>query len=163
MQIFFPPPAVAILLCFAVWGIFQTFFALLCAKLPARFFCCNGSYFSSKNWENEGKIYEYAFKIRRWKRFLPDGSAITKIGLRKKRFSDYSVSGLQYFLEESCRAEMSHLLAFLTVPLFGLFCTPTVMPIMFLYALLSNLPCIMAQRFNRPRFLRRLQRIQGEI
>ncbi len=158
MRIFHISPLLSVLLCFLLWGMFQVGFALLCAKLPARLFRYHGGYYKCHSWEDGGKVYQRIFKIRLWKGYLPDGSAISKIGMKKKHIEDYSKEGILAFLEASCRAEMTHLLVILPFPIFGLFCPPIVVPIMFLYALCVNLPCMIAQRYNRPRFCRLLSK-----
>ncbi len=61
------------------------------------------------------------------------------------------------FLKESCRAEFSHIIAIFPFWIFGLFAPFTVVPIMLVYALLVNVPCIIAQRYNRPRILKILE------
>ena len=49
--------------------------------------------------------------VRKWKKFLPDGVAISKDGYRKRNLTDYSQENLELFLEESCRAELTQELA----------------------------------------------------
>jgi glycosyl-4,4'-diaponeurosporenoate acyltransferase len=60
-------------------------------------------------------------------------------------------ANLQRFLTESCRAEMTHFFAILPFWLFGFIAPPEVILVMLVYAIALNMPCIIAQRYNRPR------------
>jgi len=147
-----------LLLIFALWPAFQIGAALLALAVPAPRFHYDSFFFRAHSWEREGRVYE-RFGIKRWKKYLPDGAAAFKNGYRKKHLTDFSPSGLETFLAESCRAELSHWLAILPFFVFGFFCPPIVIPLMFLYAVMVNLPCILAQRYNRPRILKICRRL----
>ncbi len=56
---------------------------------------------------------------------------------------------LEQFLRETRRAEVAHWLMLLCVPLFFLWNPPWARLVMVAYALAANLPCILAQRYNR--------------
>lgn len=161
MQIIVFPVSVSIILCLVLWAGFQTFFAVICQKIPAKYFKYDNWFFRSKPFEKNGKIYKSVFKINRWKSLLPDGAAVSKSGYRKKHLSDVSAENLEMFLEQSCRAELSHLLAIIPFWIFGLFLPPVSIPIMFVYAVFINTPCIMAQRYNRPRIINVLSRMEN--
>ncbi len=162
MQLIELPPLWAGLLCVALWPVFQVAAALFCLHLQSRYLSVSLPLFRPRRWEQGGAFYEKVFRVRRWKRFLPDGGAVMRGGYRKKHLNDRTPEGLQQFLTESCRAELTHLLAILPFWVFGLFTPPGTIWIMLCYALAVNLPCIIAQRYNRPRFLRLLQRQQGQ-
>lgn len=158
MRMIFLPDGWTILLCVAVWGFFQLSAALICLKIPNRYFSIDVWFFRSYSFENEGKIYARLFKVHRWKHLLPDGGALwEKNGYKKRTLDDYSNENLNRFLIESARGEMAHWLAIFPFWVFGFFTPPNVIWIMLAYALLANLPCIIAQRYNRPRVLRLLE------
>lgn len=148
----------ALLLCILLWTGMQSIIAVVCQKLPASLFDYNNWFFRPRPFEKDGKIYKSIFKIHRWKGYLPDGAAATKGGYRKKHLTDLSAENLRMYLEQSCRAELSHLLAITPFWVFGFFLPPIALPIMLLYALLVNLPCLLAQRYNRPRIAKVLNR-----
>lgn len=159
MRIIFLPDAWTILLCFLVWLVLQMSAALICLKLPDRFYSPDSFLFKAHPFEKEGKIYNTIFHVRRWKHLLPDGGAVwKKTGFRKKKLEDFSEENLNRFLIESARGELTHWLAILPFWLFWFFTPPYVPWLMLIYALLINLPCIIAQRFNRPRVLRVMKR-----
>jgi glycosyl-4,4'-diaponeurosporenoate acyltransferase len=168
MRILYLPDTISILLCFVIWPVFQVLAALLCKRLPDQFLKPRSFYFRAHRWEKSGRFYEHFLRIKKWKRLLPDGGAAFKDGYRKKHLTDLSEKNLERFLVESCRAELTHLLAIPPVIVFGLFVPPFVIPIMLLYALAVNAPCMAAQRYNRPRVTallekRRIRRQRVEI
>ena len=151
MQILFLPTGWTVALCFSGWLFFQIAAALVCLKLPNEMLSPNRFLFRERGWERGGRIYKRLFRVDRWKHLLPDGAAVTKYGYRKKRLTDFSRENLDRFLLESCRAELTHLLAILPFWLFGLIGPPRIIWYMLLYALMVNLPCMIVQRYNRPR------------
>jgi len=148
-----------LLLCFIVWPIIQVGAALFCLYLPNRFFSPRSRIFRAFAWEKEGRIYDKFFFVSHWKRLMPDGSLMAKSrGFRKKKLHSYTSEYLERFLVESCRTEMTHLLAILPFWVFGFFTPPHVLWFMLAYALIVNLPCMIIQRYNRPRMIRILRK-----
>ncbi len=160
MQVVFLPDTLSLLLCFFVWPVLQVTAALICLSLPERLLSPDACLFRAHRFEKEGLIYHRFFKVNRWKHLLPDGGAIwRKRGFRKKKLESFSQENLNRFLVESARGELTHWLAILPFWVFGFFTPPRVLWYMFGYALLVNLPCIIAQRYNRPRVRRLLIRM----
>ena len=152
MQIFFPNRTVTILLFFAVWGAVPLLFALICLRLPDSLFDPSRFLWRARKWEREGRFYETVFHVRSWKHLLPDGGGVWKNrGYKKRNLSDYSEENLRLYLIETARGELTHWLGIVPFWVFGLFAPPFVVWIMLAYALAVNLPCIIAQRYNRPR------------
>ena len=90
-------------------------------------------------------------------------SGLEKAGFQKKRLDNFSEENLNRFLIESARGELTHRLAIFSFLVFWFFTPPIVPWIMLTYALLVNMPCIIAQRYNRPRVQRLLKRKQHNI
>ena len=152
MQIFFFSAPVTILLFFAIWGIVPLILAYLCLLIPDRFFEPTRFFWRTHAFERGGSIYERVFHIRSWKHLLPDGGGVwKKRSYKKKSLTDFSEQNLKRFLIETSRGELVHWLGILPFWVFGLFAPPVVIWIMLGYALIVNLPCIIAQRYNRPR------------
>lgn len=160
MRLFYFDDTINILLCFLLWLIFQLSTALLSLKIPDHFFRYDNLLFKTRKFEKNGALYKSAFKIAQWKKYLPDGAAVRKSGYRKKKLTDFSIENLKIFLVESCRAELGHLLAILPFWTFGLFLPKQVVWIMLIYAIVVNGPCIIAQRFNRPRIIKLLEKME---
>jgi glycosyl-4,4'-diaponeurosporenoate acyltransferase len=143
---------------FVLWPILQFAAFLSSSMIVDRFLTVNSIIFKPFRWEEQGEIYNRLFMIHRWKRYLPDG-AIGKRSFKKKKLESKSGDHLERFLVESCRAELSHWFAITPFWIFGFFAPIRVVPYMLLYALVVNIPCIMAQRYNRPRTIRVLKKM----
>lgn len=162
MQIFELSTAFTIILSGILWFIFQASISLICLKIDDKYLFYTSFIFRTRPWEKNGEIYNKIFKIRKWKNLLPDGGAIMKNGFRKKHLSNTSADNLEKFVIESCRAELAHLLSILPFWIFGLFAPARIIIYMLIYAILVNFPCIIAQRYNRPRVVRLLERMQRQ-
>jgi len=150
---------VTLVLAFALWAVFQLGATLICLHLPDRFLSLHKAFFRSYAFEQDGLLYARLFKVRRWKHLLPDGGTIwKKRGYAKRHLSDFSELNLERFLIESCRAELTHWLSIFPFWIFGFFMPAGAVPVMLLYALAVNAPCIIAQRYNRPRIERLLRK-----
>jgi glycosyl-4,4'-diaponeurosporenoate acyltransferase len=161
MQFFHPSQLVAILLIFAIWAAVPLAFAWLCLFLPDRLFDPYRFLWRAHRWERDGRVYESVVHVKRWKHLLPDGGGIfSSRGYQKRRLKDHSEENLRRFLIESARGELTHWLGILPFWVFGLFAPPYIIWIMLAYALAVNLPCIIAQRYNRPRVSALLSRLQ---
>ena len=160
MQIFFIPKPLAIVLCFIIWPLIQIAAALVCHKLPERFLSYSSFFYRSHSWEKGGEIYRRIFRVHRWKRLLPDSADYIKGGYRKKSMEVISKESLEEHLLESCRAELTHWLAIPFFWIFGLFSPPRVILYMLIYAIAVNLPCIITLRYNRPRIVKLLGRME---
>lgn len=159
MQIFYLSKLNTIALFFIIWPILQFGAASICRNLKDDHFQYDRSIYRTRAWEQNGKIYEKFAKVHKWKKFLPDGASIGKGGFRKKHMTSFSKDYLERYLMESCRAELTHWLAIIPFWVFGLFAPPRVIFYMSIYALAVNLPCIIAQRYNRPRMAKLLRRL----
>ena len=162
MRVIFLPEILTIILCFLAWPVLQVGAALICLYLPDRCFSPDSFLFRAHRFEKEGRIYGRVFRVSQWKHLLPDGGAILKKrGFKKKKLECHSKEYLNRFMVESSRGELTHWLAILPFWIFGFFTPPQVIWYMLVYALLINLPCIIAQRYNRPRVMRLLHRISS--
>lgn len=146
-----------ILLDFVMWFIFHMGISLWIMKVPDEWFAKTETGFRSRSWEKNGEIWHQLFRIRDWKKYLPDGSMIVKHAYNKTNLQGISLNSLEKFIIETKRAELTHwalippaLLFFLWNPWWIGWC-------MVAYALVANLPFIVAQRYNRPRLERLYQ------
>lgn len=161
MRVIFIPTGWTILLCFIMWLIFHLLAALICLKMPDRTFSNQSFFFKTYGFEKDGHFYNKVFCVSKWKHLLPDGGMVfKKHGFRKKRLEDFSKETLSRFLIESARGELTHWLSILPFWIFGFIAPPQVIFYMLIYSLLANMPCIIAQRYNRPRVQRLLNKMQ---
>ena len=130
-------------------------------RIPAKHFDPASWLCRSRKWERDGRMYHGVFKIRKWKKYLPDGSPLVgNRGFPKSKLSSRNRAYLEAFLVETCRAEWTHWIIALFAPFFFLWNPFAVGFIMIFYAAAENLPLIMAQRYNRCRLRHLLCRVR---
>ena len=162
MRVFFFSTGWTIALCFVLWIGINLSASYICLYLPDKFFNSRSFFFRSHPFEKNGQIYEDIFKVKSWKKLLPDGGGLwKKRGYKKRHLQDFSEENLEKFLVEACRGELTHWLSILSFWVFGFFLPASSTWVMLAYALISNLPCIIAQRYNRPRFERLLEKTRS--
>ncbi|MBN2310978.1 MAG: glycosyl-4,4'-diaponeurosporenoate acyltransferase [Candidatus Hydrogenedentes bacterium] len=138
----------------AAWPAIHMAAAWAGTQLPVAWFNPAQWLYRERALERGGRLYERVFAIRRWKRRLPDGAALFKKGFRKKRLQTTERDYLLRFVQETCRGEAVHWAVLACSTLFFLWNPWWVGLIMVSYAILANVPCIFAQRFNRIRLAR---------
>ena len=152
-------PILTIILDVAVWFFIHIGCTILSLKLPDSVFENDRWIYTTRKWERGGAIWQQIFRVRRWKNYLPDGAAVFSRGVfskgfRKKYMQSRDKAYFQTFVRESRRAELTHWMIMLPAPFFFLWNPFEIGWIMIFYAILANGPCIIAQRYNRPRFTR---------
>jgi len=130
------------------WPLIHLAVASIALRLPADLFAHDSWITAPRRWEREGRLYRDWLVIRRWKSLLPDGAPWLG-GFAKRRINARDASYLEQFLLETRRAELAHWCMLLCLPLFFLWNPPWACLVMTVYALAANLPCILAQRYNR--------------
>lgn len=162
MRVYYLSTGWTLILCFAVWTVINLSVVAICLYLPDKLFNPRAFIFRSHLFEKEGQIYEKVFKVKRWKHLLPDGGGLwEKRGFKKKHLENLSEENLERFLLESCRAELTHWLSISFFWVFGFFLPASATGLMLIIALLGNLPCIIPQRYNRPRVQKMLERTRS--
>jgi glycosyl-4,4'-diaponeurosporenoate acyltransferase len=109
-------------------------------------------------WERGGRLYEGVFGIKGWKGWLPDAARWFGGGFAKGTLAANHPDYLRRFVRETWRGELCHWAALGFAPVFFLWNPWWADLVMFGYALLANLPCIVVQRYNRLRLQRLLAR-----
>jgi len=130
------------------WPMIHLTVASVALHLPAHLFAQDSWITAPRRWEREGRLYRDWLGIRRWKSLLPDGAPWFG-GFAKKRINSHDASYLGQFVLETRRAELAHWCMLLCLPFFFLWNPPWACLVMTAYALAANLPCILAQRYNR--------------
>ncbi|MFT5468440.1 MAG: glycosyl-4,4'-diaponeurosporenoate acyltransferase [Verrucomicrobiales bacterium] len=127
--------------------------------MPRDCFKVGGALFRERGWERSGAIYQKLFRIRVWKHLLPDAAPWFD-GFPKKQLNGKDPGYLRDFIAETCRSEAAHHVQILFL-LGALIWNPwpAAAGVMIGYAVLSNLPCILLQRYNRIRMSRVLERL----
>ena len=147
----------------AAWFVFHMFGVWFANRLPVNLFHYSCWPYRTGRWELGGTFYQLLFRVRRWKKHLPDGAAMFKGGFPKKHLQPGQDKGYYVeFMKETCRAEFTHWVVMLTAPLFFLWNEWFIAVFMIPYAVATNVPCIIAQRYNRPRIGRYLDHLSSQ-
>ena len=125
--------------------------ALIATKTPQRILSVDRWLFKGRKWEQNGVVYKKIFKVHKWKKYLPDGAKYFKGDFEKKQMKSFDPEYIEKFLSESCRAELVHWLGMIPFIIFPFLFSLKIGLILIVYSLIVNLPCIITQRYNRPR------------
>ncbi|MDW7980888.1 MAG: hypothetical protein RMH97_10005 [Verrucomicrobiales bacterium] len=147
-------PAWIIALNVGGWLAIQLGLAWTFTKMPDHWFNPAGPHW----WERAGRFYETVFRIKTWKDWLPDAAHWFDGGFAKAALGDTRPEYLERFIRETFRAELCHWTAIACAPVFFLWNPWWGDLIIVGYALAANLPCILAQRYNRARLTSVLRR-----
>jgi len=142
------------------WLVVHLGASLLGFRMNDRHFEHDSWLYKIRPFERSRRLYRL-LRVHQWKDRLPEGDALVKGGFRKKHLMSGPLTAdyLNQFCIESRRAEYVHWIAMSPGPLFFLSGNIAVGVSMTLYATLANLPCILAQRYNRER----LQRVRDRL
>ena len=127
-------------------------------KVPRRWFDPGKFPFRSFKWEQEGRIYE-KIGIQYWKNHTPDMSKHFQKTFAKQGNLLRSPEHLRKLVAETCSAEFVHTVLILLSPAFVLLMDECGVLAMVLY-ILGNLVSLIIQRYNRPRIMKIIQRIE---
>lgn len=107
--------------------------------------------FKTRKWEKKGNIYQTIFHVKAWKEYIPSVGSFDKKNMERTKITPNFIA---QFLLESLRAELCHLYAFIFALVLLLFTATRAWFFVLAYTIIFNLPCIIIQRYNRPRFER---------
>lgn len=117
--------------------------------------------FNTYHFEQSGEIWNKIFKIKSLKGKLPESTVLMPGSFDSSKMNDTRPETLKNYISETNRAELTHWLSILPAPSFFLWNPRKYWLLHLMYAVLSNTPFILTQRYNRPR-LRRLYNIKYE-
>ena len=158
MRLVHLPTLWTVLLDGLVWLVVHLSLGYYCTRLPLSALDPQRWLFQTHRWERGGALYERLLGVRRWKSWLPSGGVMFG-GFSMRRVASHGEGHVARWVAESCRAELTHWLAILPVAFFVLWNPPVAVAANVAYALCANLPCIVVQRYNRPRLVRLLGRV----
>ena len=115
--------------------------------------------FREKKWEKNGEFYVKVLKIKKWKDLLPQH--VGKNGFSKKhlvKLKELSTEYIQEFIFETCRAEWNHTMCCL-YPVISFLINEVNYALLFSFvSIITNIPFIFIQRYNRIRLKKLLHR-----
>ena len=147
-------PFALALLNAGAWASLQMSIAWAITRVPARFFARDLG--PLRVHPAEPRLYHRLLRIRRWKRLLPDGEAWVGGDFRKQRPAGRDPAYFRRFALETRRGECAHWIMLLCLPAFFPWNPHWAWGLNGAYALATNLPCIVVQRYNRAAFGRLL-------
>ena len=130
--------------------------ARLFTVLPDRYFSVDRPLF--KEISGERYLYRRILHIQSWKTILPDGAAWVGSKFSKRRIQSTDFTYLTHFALETRRGEAAHWAMICCAPLFYLWNPAWACWVITAYMVASNMPCIVAQRYNRFAIARILKR-----
>lgn len=130
------------------WPVIHLAISFAVLRVPTQFFARDTWLTTPRSWEQDGDVYRNWFAIRKWKSLLPDGAPWLG-GFAKEKLLERKPTALVQFLIETRRAETAHWCMLGCLPIFFIWNPPWARWVMTAYALAANLPCILAQRYNR--------------
>ena len=134
-----------------IWAAWSVAVGCWAARLPDSVVGCDGPLTRLRGWERGGLVYA-RLGIRRWKGRLPDFGGV--LGGQRKCLADRRDPGAwSKMAAETRRGERTHWLILLALPAEAVLRGGIILAPMAAYALVANLPCITAQRYNRGRLL----------
>ncbi|MGX8705693.1 MAG: glycosyl-4,4'-diaponeurosporenoate acyltransferase [bacterium] len=118
--------------------------------------------FAEWDWERSGRVYERV-GIRLWKDLVPDVSQWFPFIVPKKKVNGRpTAASMRGMLMETCVAELIHdLLCVAGLPLLWLWPGFGGVAVYLVYVILGNIPFILIQRYNRPRYRRLLSAVEA--
>ncbi|MFZ4584039.1 MAG: glycosyl-4,4'-diaponeurosporenoate acyltransferase [Acidimicrobiia bacterium] len=142
-----------------VWGVWSTLAGYIGHRVPARWLDHDSWVFRLRGSERDGSFYVRHTAIKKWKRFLPEAGDVFNDGFHKRHLRSRDRNYMERFVIETRRAEFTHYLVMAVAPFFFLWNPWWLGLVMVAYAVLANVPCVAAQRYNRARFLRVLAQL----
>lgn len=136
------------------WIVIQVGLAWAFTMMPIRWFNPAKAF----RFESDGQFYERVFGIKKWKDKLPDAAQWFRGGFPKANLSSADVEYLCRFIRETWRGELCHWVAMACTPLFFLWNPWWGNLLIVAYSVMANFPCVLAQRYNRARLRRLLER-----
>lgn len=138
------------------------FFFLLGRILPKKWFHGDQFPFRLFRFEKEGRVY-LALGVRKWKDGFPDMSVVLPFLMPSKKLPEkLAAEQIKLMIQETCVAEWIH--GLLCVMGFGcvfLWRKTGGWVLSVLYTL-GNLPYIIIQRYNRPKLMRLLRKLEAK-
>lgn len=154
-------PRAAVLVDVAVWAVLGVAVGYGAHRLSSAWLAQDRGPTRLLPFEDGGRVYERVVRIQRWKRHLPDAGPVFSGGRAKRSLVTRRGDDLERFVVETRRAELTHWALLAAAPLFALWNPWWLTAVMAAYAVVANVPCLLAQRYNRARLQRVLARRAG--
>ena len=142
-----------------VFGVVSWIMFLLGMAIPRSNFDFEDAFYRPRKWEKNGRIYD-RLKIRLWKDRMPDMSKFITRMYRKKLAGFRNAEHIRCLLNETCCAELIHVLSMVISPIYILLLDGISGVIVMILNFLGNIPFVLIQRYNRPRLAQILYKLE---
>lgn len=145
----------------AIYGAICSLMVLIVGLvLPRRWFNPDSTLFAEREWEDGGRVYN-KLHISKWKSKLPDMSKYINGMIAKRLRGSESADDIQRLIAETCVAEAAHIaLMVLSLGMIAVWQDTGGVICCVCYAV-GNIPYIIIQRYNRPRLVRMMKRLES--
>lgn len=143
------PQTLTIAVDVIAWGSFHAGTGYAAHRLVDSRLSRDGWLLRPRRFEVGGQWYRRRLRIHRWKDKVPEAGDLFRGGVSKRQLPSCDVAGLQLFVRETRRAELTHWWAMGCAPLFLLWNPPLAAGLLIGYGVGVNLPFIAVQRYNR--------------
>jgi glycosyl-4,4'-diaponeurosporenoate acyltransferase len=141
------------------WGVCHAATGYAAHRLEDDRLSRDGWLLRQRRFEAGGQWYRNRLRINRWKDELPEAGDLFRGGVSKRQLPSHDPAGLQLFIRETRRAELTHWWAMACGPLFVLWNPPLASALLVGYGVAVNVPFILIQRYNRFRSQALLERL----
>jgi glycosyl-4,4'-diaponeurosporenoate acyltransferase len=128
------------------WPILHIAIGFIALRIPPQIFAHETWLTAPRFWERD--MYRDRLASRKWKYLLPDAAPWLG-GFAKRKLVNRDPTCIAQFLIETRRTEIAHWLMLGCLPIFFIWNPPWARWVIAVYAVAANLPCILAQRYNR--------------
>lgn len=147
-----------------VWTIFYVIFIGIVSHfygqaLPRKWFKADKFPYRPFGFEKGGKIYK-TIGVHKWQKKMPDMSQIMPDMVTKRLSPGASAEDVRILIAETCVAEHVHVALCLSFFYIAKFWDTHAWIYLWLIYTAFNIPFIMIQRYNRPKLLRVLSRLE---
>ena len=153
------PQALTIAVDVIAWGALHAGTGYAAHRLGDSRLSQDGWLLRPRRFEVGGQWYPRRLRIHRWKDKVPEAGDLFRRGVSKRQLPSQAVAGLQLFVRETRRAELTHWWAMSCGPLFVLWNPPLAAALLIAYGVGINLPFIAIQRYNRFRTQALIERL----
>ena len=153
------PQWLTIVVDILAWGVFHAATGYAAHRLGDGRLSREGWLLRPRRFETGGRWYRRRLRIHRWKDELPEAGDLFRGGVSKRQLPSHDPAGLQLFIRETRRAELTHWWAMACGPLFVLWNPPLASALLVGYGVAVNVPFILIQRYNRFRSQALLERL----
>lgn len=147
-----------------VWTIFYVIFLGIVSHfygqaLPRKWFKADKFPYRNFAFEREGKVYRN-IGVHKWQKKMPDMSQVMPDMVTKGLTPGMSADEVRTLIAETCVAEHVHVVLCISFLYIAKFWDSHVWIYLWLLYTVCNIPFIIIQRYNRPKLLRVLSRLE---